>query len=88
MDFVVTEDHRVKLKESEKKNNYLDVARKLKKQWNIKVTIIQIVIGDLGTVPKGLIQAQEDSEITERVETIQTTELLTSARIQRRVLET
>ena len=49
--------------------------------------IIPIVIGSLGTVTKGFVQGPEDFEITERVETIQTTALLRSARILRRVLE-
>ena len=31
MDFVVPADHRVKLKENEKRDNYLDLARELKK---------------------------------------------------------
>ena len=31
---------RVKLKESEKKDKYMDFARELKKLWNMKVTII------------------------------------------------
>ena len=87
MDFTVLADHRVKLKESEKKDKYLDLAGELKKMWNMKVTIIPIVIGALGTVTKGLIQGEEDLEIRERVETIQTIALLRSARIQRRVLE-
>ena len=39
----------------------------------MKVTIIPIVIGALGTVTKGLIRALEDLTITGRVETIQTT---------------
>ena len=33
--FSVLADHRVKLKESEKKDEYLDLARELKKLWNI-----------------------------------------------------
>ena len=33
---------------------YLNLARELKKLWNIKVTIIPIVIGAFGTVTKGL----------------------------------
>ena len=44
--------------------------------WNMKVTIIPIVIGDLGTVTKGFVKGQEDLEIRGRVETIQTTALL------------
>ena len=53
-----------------------------------KVTVIQIVIGALGTVTKRLVKGLEDLEITGRVETIQTTPLLRSTRLLRRVLET
>ena len=54
----------------------------------MKVTVIPIVIGALGTVTKGMVQGLEDWKIRERVQTIQTTALLRSARILRRVLET
>ena len=47
-----------------------------------------IVIGALVTVTKGLVLGLEDLEITGRVETVQTTALLRSVRILRRVLET
>ena len=56
MDFAVPADRRVKLKESEKKDKYLDLARELEKTnklWNMKVTIIQILIGALGMVIRG-----------------------------------
>ena len=62
-----------KLKENEKRDKYLDLARELKKLRNMKVTIILIVIGGLGTVTKGLVQGLEDLEISGRVETIQIT---------------
>ena len=42
----------MKLKECKKKDKYLDIARELKKLWNMKVTIIPIVIGAFGTVIK------------------------------------
>ena len=86
VDIAVLANHRVKLKESEKKNKYLDLARELKKLWNMKVTFILIIIGALGTVTKGLIKGLEDLEIRGRGETFQTTALLRSARILRRVL--
>ena len=80
---------RVKLKESERRiSTWTDLARELKKLWNIKVMIIPILIGAFGTVTKGLVQGLEDLEIRERVEAVQTTALLISARILRRVLET
>ena len=44
VDFAVPTDHRIKLKECEKRDKYLDLARELKKLWNLKVTIIPIVI--------------------------------------------
>ena len=56
VDFAVLADHWVKLKESEKKDKYLDLARELKKLWNMKVTFIPIVISAHGTVTKGLVQ--------------------------------
>ena len=47
MNFAVTTDHREKLKECEKKEKYLDPTKELKKLWNMKVTIIPIVIDAL-----------------------------------------
>ena len=47
-----------------------------------------IVIGAFGTVTKELLKGLEDLEVGGRVETIQTTALLKTARILRRVLET
>ena len=88
VDFAAPAEHRVKLKESEKRDKYLDLARELKKHWNMKVTIIQIVIDALGTVTKWLVQGLEDLEIMWQVETVQATALLRSPRILRRVLET
>ena len=88
VDFAVPADHGVKLKGSEKRDKYLDTARELNKLWNMKVTVIPIVIGTLGTVTKGLLQELEDLEIKGRVETIQTVTLLRSARILRSVLDT
>ena len=88
MDFAVPVDHRIKRKESEKKEKYLDLARELKKKWNMTVTFIPIMVGAFGTVTKGLLKGLEDLEVGGRVETIQTTALLRTARILRKVLET
>ena len=88
VDFAIPADHRIKLKECEKKDKYLDFARELKKLWNMKLMFIPIVIGALGTVTKGLILGLVDLEIRGQVETFQTTTLCRTARIWRRVLET
>ena len=72
----------------EKRDKYLDLPRELKKLWNMQVSIIPIVIGAFGTLTKGLLKGLEDLEVGGWVETIQATELLKTARILRRVLET
>ena len=72
----------------QKKGKYLNLAWELKKLWNLKVTIIPTVIGALGTVTNVLVQGLEDLDSTGRVEAVQSTALLRSVRILRRVLET
>ena len=69
VDFTVPADHRIKLKECEKKDKYLDLARELKKLGNMKVTIVPIVISAFGTLTKGLLKDLEDLEVSRRVET-------------------
>ena len=58
VDVAIPADHRVKLRESEKKNKYLDLTKELKKKkmWNMKVRIIPFLIGAFGTVTKGLLK--------------------------------
>ena len=87
MDFAGPVDNRVKLKES-KRDKYLDLAGELKNLWNRIVTVISIVLGLVGTVTQGLIKRLEDLEIRGRVGAIQTTALLRSAIVLRRVLQT
>ena len=53
-----------------------------------EVTFIPIIIRALGIATEWLLKGQEDLKIRGRVETIQATTLLRSARILRRVLET
>ena len=57
----------IKLK---KKDQYLDLARELKKLWNMKVTFVPFVIGAFGTITKGLLKGLEDLEVGGQVETI------------------
>ena len=56
--------------------------------WIMKVTSVSIVIGAFGTITKGLLKGLEDLVVGGRVETIQMTAFLRTARILRRVLET
>ena len=70
MNFDVPADNRIKLKEYEKYDKYLDLTRELKTIWNMKVIIILTVIGAFGVVAKGLLKKLEDLEVGGRVETI------------------
>ena len=60
LDFAIPAEHRVKLKEGEKRDKYLDLTRKLKKLWNMKVTVIPIIIGALDSVTIELVQGLEE----------------------------
>ena len=66
---------------------YLNFARELKKLWNMKVTVVPIVIGAFGTITKGLSKGLEVLEVGGRIETIQMTALLRTARLMKRALE-
>ena len=59
----------------------------LTKLWNMKVTVIPIVVGALRTVPNGLWKRMAKFEIR-RIKTIQTTVLWRTVRILRIVQET
>ena len=71
VDFVVSADHRVK-KKSHQRDKYQELGRKLKKLWNIKVTMVPIVVGSLGTSPERLVKGLEYLEIRRQLEIIQT----------------
>ena len=53
----------------------------------MRVSVRSIIVGAIGTVPKGLLRGLEELEIGGRIEIIQTTPLIRFARILRRVLK-
>ena len=59
-----------------KKDKYFDFARELEKLWDMKMTIIPIVIGTFGIITKRLLKGLEDLEVGGQVDTIQTAVLL------------
>ena len=76
MDFTVSADNRVKLKERGKNDKYLDFAREVKTLLNMKVMVIPIVIGALGTISKELVKGLGDLEIRRQMEMIQTSAII------------
>ena len=71
MNFTIPGYYRLKIKESEKKDKFFLLARELKKLWNMKVTVIPIVVGTLGMVPKSLAKRLGKFEIRGRIRAIQ-----------------
>ena len=57
VNFAVPANHRVKIKESEKIDNYLDFVKKQKMLWNMRVTVLAFVVGALETVLNSLKKA-------------------------------
>ena len=89
LDFAVSADHRAKLKESKQISTWTLLENwKIYWTWKWRLIHIVIVISALGTVSEGLVQGLENLEIRGRVEIIQSTALLRSAWIPRRVLQT
>ena len=87
IDIAVPGDSRVELKEKEKVQKYQDLARELRKLWRVKVKVVPLVVGALGTIPKALEKSLESIGSTVKVELLQKAALLGTARILRKTLE-
>ena len=83
VDFAVSVDDWVKIKKSEKIDKYLDLARELKKLWNMKYDG-----GDNNCNLVCLERRLDELEIKGRIKTVGITTLLRSARIFWEVLGT
>ena len=42
----------MKIKEDEKSDKYMDLARDLRKLYNMRLTVVPVITDALGTVPK------------------------------------
>ena len=86
-DFAIPYDTRVNDKEVEKIEKYLDLARELKKVWNMKVTVVPLVVEALGTPAKALEKRLKTIGIETKINELQKTVLIHTSRILRKVLE-
>ena len=87
LDIAIPVDVNIRNKEQEKIVKYQDLAREIRKTWNVSTKVIPIVIGALGTVTDRLEQYLKDIGVTTRIELIQKSTLLGTARIIRQVLD-
>ena len=80
-------DSRVESKEKEKIQKYQDLARELWKLWKVGVKVVPVVVEALGTLPQALEKHLEVIGSKVKVELLQKTVLLGTARILRKTLE-
>ena len=88
IDFAISYDTRVDAKEVEKIEKYLDLARELNKVSNMKVIMVPLVVGALGTPAKELEKRLKTTGgIETKVTELQKTVLIHTSRILRKVIE-
>ena len=87
IDVVIPEDGRVRAKEDEKVEKYQDLAREVRKMWEVRTKVIPIVVGASGTIPLRLKENLRTIGVDTSFELIQRSVLMGSARILRKVLE-
>ena len=79
IDFACPYDRRVDTKELEKIEYYQDLAQELKKIWNMKVKVIPLVTGAVGTTPIKLRNRLKEIGIETQIAELQKTVLLHTA---------
>ena len=87
IDVAIPGDARVPQKEVEKVEKYNDLRRELQRLWKVKTKVVPIVIGALGTVTKRLNGYLTEIGVSTKIQLIQKSTLLGTARILRKVLE-
>ena len=87
IDFAVPGDSMIEEKENDQIEKYQDLERELQKMLNVKVTIIPLVVGSLGAIPKQSGNRLKQIGVTVETAQVQKTVLLGTTRILRKVLE-
>ena len=82
----IPSDRNIALKEIEKKSKYKDLELEIQRMWQMKIEVIPVVVGALGTIKKGMVE--NIKRVSERVNVTETQKIsrLGSARILRKVL--
>ena len=68
-------------KEVGKLEKYLDLVKELKKVWNMEVTAVPLIVGDLGTLAKALEKKIKAIGIATKITELQKTVLIHTSRI-------
>ena len=86
IDFSVPMDLNVEKKEREKCDNYEPLASEIRKVYKVRTEIVPVVIGALGTVPKGLAGNLKKLGVPDVIGCLQTSALLGTVRIIKSIL--
>ena len=82
IDIAVPGDSRVGEKEREKVDKYQDLRREVAKLWNIKTTVVPVVVGALGVVTNNLTKHLKTIRVSTKIaEFLQKAALLGTARL-------
>ena len=87
IDFAIPYNTRVDDKEVEKNEKYLDLARKRKKVWHMRVIVVPLVAGALGTPAKEQEKRLKTIDIEIKITELQKTVLIHTSRILQKVIE-
>ena len=86
VDVAIPGDHKIDQKEIEKITNYADLKLEVSRMWNCEATVVPIIIGALGSIPKNLHKHLDKLETECKIVTFQKSALLGTANILRKVL--
>jgi hypothetical protein len=87
IDVAITADRNVAQKEAEKKLKYKSLYIEIQRMWNLKCTIIPIVIGATGIVTRSLKKNLEAVPRKHSIDSLQKRAILGTSHIIRKVLE-
>ena len=80
-------DRNVVQKEAEKKLKYNGLCIEIKRMWNVKCTIIPVIIGDIRIVTRSLWKNLETVPGKHSIDPLQKTTILGTSHIIRKVLQ-
>ena len=87
IDIAIYADKNVMEKEKEKITKYQDLRMELQRLWRMKVRVVPIVIGALGSIPKDLKKWLKELDLEDAdCSALQRAALLGTARLLRRTL--
>jgi len=87
IDVTISVDTKVVQKEAEKKLKYKNVCIEIQRMWNLKCTIVPVIIGVTGIVTRSLRKNLEALPGKHSIDSLQKTAILGTSHIIRKVLQ-